>query len=90
MLFCFGAVNAYAARVVYVKKAPPAPRVVVKKPACPYKKAVWVNGHWTWKKNQYVWVAGHWVKVKPGYRWIDGHWKKTPHGWIYVKGHWAK
>ncbi len=90
MLMFFGAANACAGRVVYVTKAPPARKVIITKPARPHVKAVWVKGHWVWKRNRYVWVKGQWKKHKPGYRWIDGHWKKAPRGWIWIKGRWAK
>ena len=83
--------SAYAGRRVYVRVSPPRPKkVVVVKPAKPWKQAVWINGHWKWQKGHWVWVKGHWKKAKPGYHWVDGHWKHTPHGWVRIKGHWAK
>jgi len=88
VLFGF-TVQSLSARPVYVKKTPPARKVVVK-PAKPHHNAIWVKGHWSWKKDSYKWVGGHWLKSKPGYIWVDGHWKKTKHGWIRIAGHWKK
>lgn len=83
--------NVYAGKRVYVKIAPPAPKkVVVVKPAKPWKHAAWVSGHWKWEKGHWVWAKGHWRKTKAGQRWIDGHWKHAPHGWVWIEGHWAK
>jgi len=89
MLFGFTA-QSFAARRIYVKKTPPARKVVVVKPAKPHHNHVWVKGHWKWDKSRYIWTEGRWVKPKPGYLWIDGHWKKSKHGWRWVPGHWKK
>jgi len=47
--------------VIHERPPMPAPKVEVR-PAMPYKKAVWVGGHWEYRKrcNCYVWVPGHW------------------------------
>ncbi len=75
-------------RVVYVRKAPPSPRLETKPPR-PGPRAVWIPGHWKWNGREYVWVSGHWEVHPKGSRWIPGHWKKTRHGWKWVPGHWA-
>jgi hypothetical protein len=72
--------------VVYVKKAPPAPKVVVIKKCAPNK--IWVKGHWKWNGRKYVWVKGHCIKKRKAHKWVPGHWKKTPRGWIWIEGHW--
>jgi len=48
---------------------PPPPVVVV--PARPYADAVWVPGHYKWRRweHRYQWVAGHW-KVRRGHAWV--------------------
>ncbi|MBN2413114.1 YXWGXW repeat-containing protein [candidate division KSB1 bacterium] len=89
MLFGF-TVQSFAARRVYVKKTPPARKVVVVKTVKPHNNSIWVKGHWKWENNRYVWLDGCWENPKPGHLWIDGHWKKTKHGWIWVQGHWKK
>ena len=81
---------AHAARVVYIKHRPPAARVVVVKPACPFKGGVWVSGNWSWKDGRYVWIDGRWEKPRHGFRWVDGHWQETRHGWNWVPGHWSR
>ena len=45
----------------YVRPAPPAPKVEVITVA-PYPGAVWVPGHWQWRRRarEYVWILGHW------------------------------
>ena len=49
---------------------PPADPVVVV-PARPHPLAVWVNGHYAWKRWQqrYVWIPGHW-QMRRGHRWV--------------------
>lgn len=50
--------------VLYKKPAPPPLKVEIRT-APPYKTAVWVPGHWEWKRRQrgYVWVSGHWRRL---------------------------
>lgn len=77
---------------VVVKVRPPRPKVVVKKPARPGPKFVWIDGHWRWnrKQHKYVWVAGHWTQPKRGHKWIPGHWASVPGGHKWIPGHWAR
>ncbi len=92
MVFLFyGAFSVADARAkVYIKTGPPAHRVVVVKPASPYKHAVWVNGHWVWRAGRHVWVQGYWIKQKPGHHWDEGRWVHTRHGWAWMPGHWRR
>lgn len=78
-----------AVDVVYVQKAPPAPKAEVR-PAKPAAKAVWVDGHWQWTGRKYTWVSGHWERKPGGSAWVSGHWEKKPRGWVWVSGHWRK
>ncbi len=78
-----------AARVVYVRKAPPPPRVEVRPPR-PAVHAVWIPGHWRWNGHAYVWVAGRWNMHPKGKVWVPGHWKKTRHGYRWIPGHWRR
>lgn len=73
---------------VVVKVAPPAPRIVAVRPACPYKNGVWVAGYWDWRNGKHVWIDGRWTKPKHGHVWVDGHWRNTPDGWEWIPGHW--
>jgi len=91
LFFMFGFFNAsFAAKVVYVRKAPPTKKVVVVKTKSPYKNGIWVNGRWVWKNNHYVWTKGRWVKPRKGFVWVNGHWQKTPRGWVWRSGHWKR
>jgi predicted small lipoprotein YifL len=38
------------------------PSKVIIKPDTP-PKAVWVKGHWKYKRGHLIWVPGHWRKV---------------------------
>jgi hypothetical protein len=73
---------------VYVKVAPPAPRVEVKVVA-PGPGYVWTGGYYRWKGGVYVWVPGAWLRPpRAGVVWVAGHWKSTPHGWVWIDGRW--
>ena len=75
------------AQTIYIKKAPPAKKLVIKT-SSPFPNAVWVNSHWKWKGAKYVWIKGYWTKPRHGYIWVSGHWVKTKRGWYWKKGHW--
>ncbi len=76
---------------VYVRFGPPrAAAVRVVKPACPYRDAIWVKGHYVYRHGRYVYVKGHWVQARRGYRYVQPHWVKTPRGYFFVAGHWVK
>jgi hypothetical protein len=76
---------------VYVRFGPPRLKAVkVVKPAKPYRHAVWVAGHWQFKKGRYVYLNGYWVKPRRGYVYVQARWIKTPRGYCFVPGHWVK
>lgn len=77
------------AGVIFIKTAPPAVKIEVR-PHAPFAKAVWIPGHWTWKRGRYVWAKGHYVKHRKGFAWVPGHWKKRRAGWVWVGGHWKR
>jgi hypothetical protein len=85
-----GLFSCASGNVVVVRKAPPAQRMIVVKPHKPHNAAIWVDGHWIWKKDRYVWVDGYWVKARRGYVYIPGRWVKRKNGWIWIEGHWRK
>ena len=77
-----------AAIPVYVKVAPPTPKVEVRVVA-PGPGYVWVGGYYRWHAGAYAWVPGKWaLPPHPGAVWIPGHWKSTPSGWYWRAGHW--
>jgi hypothetical protein len=89
VLLLVGTLNC-GSRYVVVSSPPPPPKAEVR-PPIPHPKAVWIPGHWEWKKGKYVWVPGHWVKEPPpGAVWTPGYWKKTRRGYIWVPGHWKR
>lgn len=78
------------ALTIYVKKAPPARKVIVVKTPAPYANGIWIQGRWKWNGNKYVWVNGYWVKPRYGHVWVPGHWVKTRRGWHWRSGHWKR
>ncbi len=42
---------------------PPPPPLVEYRPAPPFRRAVWVPGHWRYNGYRYVWVRGHYRPV---------------------------
>ena len=77
-------------KVVYVRKAPPARKRVIVKPAKPNHKVLWVDGNWHWDGKGYVWKNGRWVNVRKNQKWVPGHWKKSPRGHIWIDGRWKR
>jgi len=78
-----------ASRTVYVRTPPP--KVIVEvRPTPPVRGAIWVAGHWEWRRGKYVWVKGRWVKPRPGYVWVPGRWVRKHRGWVWVPGHWKR
>jgi hypothetical protein len=53
---------------------PPPAREEVVVAARPYPDAVWMKGHWQWKRWHREWV------------WVPGHWQVRRHGaWVIVR-----
>jgi len=74
--------------VAVVKTRPPEPRVEVRS-AQPYAEAVWIEGYWQRRHNDWIWIGGHWERGSRGTReWIPGHWVETRRGWEWKPGHW--
>lgn len=73
---------------VYVRVAPPRPRVEVRTVA-PSARHVWIGGYHRWDGRAYVWVPGRWdLGPRRGAVWVAGHWKNTRDGWEWIEGHW--
>lgn len=81
--------TAQAGKVIVIKKRPPAVKVEVKTHR-PFKNAVWVKGHWQWKKGNFVWTKGKWIKPRNGFVWVPAHWKSVKNGHKWVPGHWKR
>ncbi len=75
---------------VYIRVAPPVAKVRVVRPANPYRRGVWVNGHYRHNGHRHVWVRGHYVQTRSGFVYVQPHWKKTRRGYYFVPGHWVK
>jgi len=77
-----------ASAELFVRVAPPAPRVeVVPEPRRGY---VWVPGYWDYHGHRHVWVAGTWVRERPGYRYEAPRWVEHNGGWRMEHGRWAR
>jgi len=73
---------------VYVRVAPPAPRVE-RRIVAPGSGYVWVPGYYMWNDARYVWAPGHWVlPPRPRAVWVPAHWQHDRHGWFIIEGHW--
>jgi len=83
-----GTIATTAAAVIYVRVAPPEPRVEVVPQ--PRRNHVWAAGHWEWKNRQHVWVAGHWVKARQGYRYNQPAWAERDGRWYMTRGAWQR
>jgi len=72
---------------VYVRVAPPAPRVEYRgyAPATGY---VWIDGYWNWGGVSYLWVPGRWVAPRPGYVWMPHRWSRDGDRWRSEGGRW--
>lgn len=84
-----GAVSGCGPRMVVARGAPPAEQIENPGPP-PHARAVWIPGHWAWRRGHYAWVGGHWEKKPRGNAWVPGHWRETPRGWEWVEGHWRR
>ena len=73
---------------LYVRVAPPAPRVeYVPAPRHGY---AWVPGYWDYRGHRHVWIAGTWVRERPGYRYVGPRWVERDGGWSMEHGRWAR
>ena len=82
------AVPQASAADVFVRVAPPAPRVeVVPEPRRGY---VWVPGYWDYRGHRHVWVAGTWVRERRGYAYVGPRWVEHNGGWRMERGRWNR
>ena len=74
--------------VAVVRTRPPEPRFEIR-PARPYAEAVWIDGYWQSRHDNWIWIGGHWARRPRGAReWIPGHWVETRRGWTWKPGQW--
>jgi hypothetical protein len=72
--------------MAYVE-APPPPHPVKVRPAIPFATAVWIDGHYAYRRGRYVWVPGGYVRAPhPRAHWVPGRWKKHRRGWKWNEG----
>ncbi|RMF60706.1 MAG: hypothetical protein D6748_03505 [Calditrichaeota bacterium] len=89
LAFLIGLSSTVDAGTIIIKTPPPAIKVEIR-PFKPFPNAVWIPGHWSWKRGHYVWVKGHWVKQRKGFVWVRGHWVRRHGGWVWIPGHWKR
>lgn len=78
----------YAQFVVKVRPVRPT-TVVVRRPAAPSPRHVWVEEDWVPKGNTYVWHGGYYAAPpRNGARYVRGHWRNTRRGSVWVAGRW--
>jgi len=83
-----GSIATPASAVVYVRVAPPEPRVeIVPQPRRGY---TWAAGHWEWQNRRHVWVAGNWIRERRGYQYIQPAWVEHDGRWRMQRGNWRR
>jgi opacity protein-like surface antigen len=84
----FASIATPASAVVYVRAAPPEPRVEVM-PA-PRANKTWVAGHYEYRNNRYRWIAGTWVQTRRGHVYHQPQWTESNGRWSYQQGNWKR
>jgi hypothetical protein len=80
--------GAQTVSVTFLTREPPSERVEVPS-VRPYAEAVWINGRWTARGDNYAWMPGHWARPEAGKtEWVAGKWEHGDHGWYYTEGQW--
>jgi len=83
-----GSVALPAAAEVFIRIAPPPPRVERVPP--PRHGFVWVPGHWDWNGRRHVWVHGTWLRERHGYRYVEPAWVERDGRWQMERGRWER
>jgi len=76
-------------RYVYARSAPPPVRADDRGER-PYRRAIWVNGHWEWTGAEYVWVSGRWTRSREGYRYVQPRYVERNDSWVVMPGFWVR
>ncbi len=77
-----------AAVDVFVKIAPPPPRV--ERVPAPRRGYIWVPGYWDWRGHRHHWVSGVWVRERRGYHYQPHRWVERNGGWYFDRGRWDR
>lgn len=73
---------------VYLRVAPPAPRVeVVPAPRAGY---LWVPGYWDARGHRHHWVKGHYERERRGYRFSEPRWVERDNRWYIERPRWQR
>lgn len=75
---------------IVVRVRPERPHeVVVRRPAPPSPRHIWVQEEWVPQGGRYVWHGGYWAAPpRPGAVYVPGHWRDTRRGSVWVTGFW--
>jgi len=88
VVFCGMAIYLWGCPPPVVHMRPPEPRMEIYGTP-PYPHAVWIPGHWDYRRGDWVWVPGHWKKrPRPHSVWVPGRWEPRGGGWAWVPGRW--
>jgi hypothetical protein len=84
----FAIITTPASAVIYIRIAPPEPRVeVVPQPRRGY---TWAAGHWEWQNRRHVWVSGSWVRDRRGHHYNQSAWAERDGRWYMTRGNWQR
>ena len=73
----------------YYSTAPPPPLRVEAYGAAPGPGYVWVNGYWSWQRNNYVWMPGRWSRApRRGATWVEPRWELRNGRYRFRQGRW--
>ncbi|MFT4031064.1 MAG: hypothetical protein QM669_01465 [Siphonobacter sp.] len=74
---------------IVVRVRPTRPAVVVRRPAAPSPRHVWVEEDWVPRGRRYTWHGGYWVTPpRPRAVWVPGHWEGRRRGQVWIQGYW--
>ncbi len=76
------------AEIIFVRQAPPAPRVERMPEA--RRGQVWIPGHWDWRNKRYTWIKGKWMRDRKGYVYDAPTWEERDGRWQRTGGNWRR
>lgn len=83
-----GSIATPASAVIYVRIAPPEPRVEIMPQ--PRRNYTWAAGHWEWRNRRHVWVAGSWLRDRRGHHYNQPAWAERDGRWYMTRGNWQR
>ena len=72
-----------------IVREPPPPLIVERRPPCPSRDCIWIDGYWHWDNHRYVWNRGRWIA--PPHRdavWVSPRYERHEQNYHYTPGHW--